>query len=947
MCEGCLAFVAPLAAERDEALTELGRLRAQYDDQRARANANAEAHFAALKTVEAEKKRADEDAAAFVRTLACITKERDFAREAFAVAESSLFDVRQQLRSAPSPSPEQARAARAATHVHGAALVARCRAWLEDMGGSCASSDDLAIFVDEQRSSHVFRTDKERASRWLAIAFPCEGFVVNRADSLAEAFADAREDWAQEDAAQRSVTPERYAILGGKTVRERVAQIRAEQTGEEEQRPAPPSLAEAKYQITYFKTGSGKYYTTDEVTWPTDAPDHSGFNPIASLHRIKTMHAVCMVAPHGFPQFSQATDDLRTCTGCGVREEKTPERTLFGGLCGKCDEATPDDADEQRSPEPLLESGRYMGDDGNERSPEPSLVHDECPNGSCLYGVQSCASFRLPEPLRSQDEVYAERDRCVALIARLAHALGFRVGLGEHPAEDTTWEADWRTIVFVDLPSGQISWHIRAHERAWFEGLPPYAGKWDGHSTEEKYRRVLAPRLLTSSPDTYPCPGCMTLGEAYDTLHDASDKALEGLAALRAERDELARKLATVEENAGRALVPYCGATIEACARLVEKQGYLTTTERIVREATARQLRAFAYSNARRSTQPKNGGANGVEGAAEAGRAVRGLSTGASERRAGNGDSPSDENQAVGERDGSAREGGRGRGRGLDGRELPRLDVVPSALHAMRAASDSSERATSPGGADSALHAAGRRVDAARVEHAAGGASADSMSVGSTRTLGRAPLKFATGDRARIIGGQLYRQSVGVVEHEWDDGSFGLKLRDGTLVGIRGEWLDVAPLRLGGDVDDLSERLFPWALVRPAQRASSPLPWPVPDLVAGPGKPNGLQDVRSFQLDMPPAPERYGMRERETERELVTDADDGEERALLHLGREQLLALVKERTTERDASRVAISRLADQLGELAAVHREAAGLLSDVNLSAGRVAAFLDREAKR
>lgn len=44
------------------------------------------------------------------------------------------------------------------------------------------------------------------------------------------------------------------------------------------------------------------------------------------------------------------TDDLRTCTGCGVREENTRERTLFGGLCGKCDEAEPDE-DERGSGE--------------------------------------------------------------------------------------------------------------------------------------------------------------------------------------------------------------------------------------------------------------------------------------------------------------------------------------------------------------------------------------------------------------------------------------------------------------------------------------------------------------------------------------------------------------------------------------------------------------------
>ncbi len=60
-----------------------------------------------------------------------------------------------------------------------------------------------------------------------------------------------------------------------------------------------------KYEICYFKA-SGKYYTTDVVEWSTDAPDHSGYNPISSFHRIKDMHAVCMDAPHGFPQFSPA-----------------------------------------------------------------------------------------------------------------------------------------------------------------------------------------------------------------------------------------------------------------------------------------------------------------------------------------------------------------------------------------------------------------------------------------------------------------------------------------------------------------------------------------------------------------------------------------------------------------------------------------------------------------
>jgi hypothetical protein len=60
---------------------------------------------------------------------------------------------------------------------------------------------------------------------------------------------------------------------------------------------------EKQYEIVYFKP-SGKYYTDEKVTWPKDAPDHSGWNPLSTFHRIKEMYAVCMDAPHGFPQFS-------------------------------------------------------------------------------------------------------------------------------------------------------------------------------------------------------------------------------------------------------------------------------------------------------------------------------------------------------------------------------------------------------------------------------------------------------------------------------------------------------------------------------------------------------------------------------------------------------------------------------------------------------------------
>jgi hypothetical protein len=90
----------------------------------------------------------------------------------------------------------------------------------------------------------------------------------------------------------------------------------------------------------------------------------------------------------------------------------------------------------------------------------------------------------------AKDGAYSERNRCVALLARLAIRAGWRVGVAQHPAEDATWEPDWRTIVFIELPTGQVSWHFHDSERALVAGLPAWRESWGGHTTEEKHRRM-------------------------------------------------------------------------------------------------------------------------------------------------------------------------------------------------------------------------------------------------------------------------------------------------------------------------------------------------------------------------------------------------------------------------------------------------------------------------
>lgn len=84
------------------------------------------------------------------------------------------------------------------------------------------------------------------------------------------------------------------------------------------------------------------------------------------------------------------------------------------------------------------------------------------------------------------DTVYRECNMCVA---RMALNRGWTAGIGQHEGDD--WGSDWRNIVFIDLPTGQVSWYIHDSDLPIFGFLPKYLNKWDGHTTDDKYGRVL------------------------------------------------------------------------------------------------------------------------------------------------------------------------------------------------------------------------------------------------------------------------------------------------------------------------------------------------------------------------------------------------------------------------------------------------------------------------
>jgi len=100
--------------------------------------------------------------------------------------------------------------------------------------------------------------------------------------------------------------------------------------------------------------------------------------------------------------------------------------------------------------------------------------------------AQACTD--LADMTARKDGAYLERNRCVALIARMALASGWRAGIARTAIDG--WSDDWHGCVYVDLPTGQVSWHYHDSQAHLFADLPAYTGAWDGHDTPEKYRRV-------------------------------------------------------------------------------------------------------------------------------------------------------------------------------------------------------------------------------------------------------------------------------------------------------------------------------------------------------------------------------------------------------------------------------------------------------------------------
>ena len=96
---------------------------------------------------------------------------------------------------------------------------------------------------------------------------------------------------------------------------------------------------------------------------------------------------------------------------------------------------------------------------------------------------RDAARAEAAEQRANKDAAYSERNQLVALLSTMFPA-------GRRETDIEGWDPEWSNCVYIDLPTGQASWHYRRDEMPLFVHLDLYSKPWDEHSTGEKYARV-------------------------------------------------------------------------------------------------------------------------------------------------------------------------------------------------------------------------------------------------------------------------------------------------------------------------------------------------------------------------------------------------------------------------------------------------------------------------
>lgn len=166
-----------------------------------------------------------------------------------------------------------------------------------------------------------------------------------------------------------------------------------------------------------------------------------------------------------------------------------------------------------------------------------------------------------------KNNAYWERNQLVVALSKL-----FPSALERHPESDESWEDDWRWIVFIDLPTGQASWHIHDSELGNFDHLPRrkhmlLVSSWDGHTTEEKYKRLQTLPLMND--DTLTQANCLKgMAEIAASYRDEVLELRKRCAELEGKVAERETQLELVRYNVGKVDLKYAAQVIRSYAYL-------------------------------------------------------------------------------------------------------------------------------------------------------------------------------------------------------------------------------------------------------------------------------------------------------------------------------------------------------------------------------------------
>ena len=99
--------------------------------------------------------------------------------------------------------------------------------------------------------------------------------------------------------------------------------------------------------------------------------------------------------------------------------------------------------------------------------------------------IDELRKSKIKELNITKNGVYQERNVLVSGLTSV-----FPAGIRETEIEG--WHPDWNGCVFIDLPTGQISFHYHVSEAHLFDHLPPYTKDFDGHDKKTVLSRIIS-----------------------------------------------------------------------------------------------------------------------------------------------------------------------------------------------------------------------------------------------------------------------------------------------------------------------------------------------------------------------------------------------------------------------------------------------------------------------